>query len=81
MVRQGLLSTLALRSRNDSYGDRQHPKTLITPVEAAEILHLSRSRLMHLKHKLPHVKIGEHKQGRVLFIKETLIEAYNNINC
>lgn len=52
---------------------------LVTPSEAARILCISRSRVYHLKHKLPHVKSGDNKQGRVLFIKDKLIEAYTSL--
>lgn len=51
----------------------------VTPIEAAKILHLSRSRLMHLKHKFPHIKSGDYKQGRVLFLKDKLIDTYRNL--
>ena len=51
----------------------------ITINEAAEILHLSISRVYHLRHKLPHIKCGGTKQARILFIRDKLIEAYQNI--
>jgi len=47
--------------------------------EAAEILHLSVSRLYHIKNKLPHIKGGVSRQSRILFIRNELIEAYKNI--
>jgi len=50
-----------------------------TVADAARILHLSPSRIYHIRHKLPHVKCGSSKQSRVLFIRDKLIEAYENI--
>ena len=47
--------------------------------EAAEILHLSISRVYHLKNKLPHIKCGNSPQSRILFIKDKLLEAYQNM--
>jgi hypothetical protein len=51
----------------------------ITPADAARILHLSVSRIYHLRNKLPHIKCGFSKQSRVLFIRSKLIESYQNI--
>jgi hypothetical protein len=40
--------------------------------------HLCKAALRKLKDKLPHVKQGNSKQGRLLFVKEGLMEAYLN---
>ena len=53
---------------------------LITVKEAAQILNLSEDYVRKIKDKLPHVKQGNSKQGRILFVKEGLMDAYlNNI--
>lgn len=51
----------------------------ITVNEAAQILRLSISRVYHLKNKLPHIKCGSSKKSRILFIRDQLITAYQNI--
>jgi hypothetical protein len=41
---------------------------------------LSEDYVRKIKDKLPHVKQGNSKQGRILFVKEGLMDAYlNNI--
>lgn len=47
-----------------------------TAEEAAKILHISRSRVYHLKNKLTHIKQGKNKQGRVLFRVDRLLDDY-----
>ena len=51
---------------------------LITVKEAAETLNLSEDYVRKIKDKLPHVKQGNNNQGRLLFVKEGLMEAYLN---
>jgi len=51
----------------------------ISVAEAAEILSLSISRVYHIKNKLPHIKCGNKKQSRILFVRDELLEAYQNI--
>ena len=51
---------------------------LITVKEAAETLNLSEDYVRKIKDKLPHVKQGNSKQGRILFVKEGLMDAYLN---
>ena len=51
---------------------------LITVKEAVETLNLSEDYVRKIKDKLPHVKQGNSKQGRLLFVKEGLMEAYLN---
>ena len=46
--------------------------------EAARILDVTPNYLRSMKHKFPHVKIGSHNQGRVLFKKSELLKNYTN---
>ena len=55
-----------------------NPLLCITVKEAAETLNLSEDYVRKIKDKLPHVKQGNSKQGRLLFVKEGLMEAYLN---
>lgn len=52
---------------------------LITVADAARILNLSPSRIYHIRHKLPHIKCGDKQQSRVLFLRDKIVEAYQNI--
>lgn len=44
--------------------------------EAASILRVSPDRMRHLKDKFPHIKVGENDQGKLLFLKRSLLERY-----
>ena len=58
--------------------DEAKEPELITVKEAAETLNLSEDYVRKIKDKLPHVKQGNSKQGRILFVKEGLMDAYLN---
>ena len=58
--------------------DETKEPELITVKEAAETLTLSEAYVRKIKDKLPHVKQGNNKQGRILFVKEGLMDAYLN---
>ena len=49
--------------------DETKEPELITVKEAAETLNLSEAYVRKIKDKLPHVKQGNNKQGRILFVK------------
>ena len=49
----------------------------VTAQEAADILHISRSRLYHIKDRLTHRK-GNTPQSQILFRKDTLVDDYMN---
>lgn len=49
---------------------------MVTTEEAARILNISPSRLRHIKDRFPHIKNGGNKQGKLLFIRDALIEKY-----
>ena len=58
--------------------DEAKEPELITVKEAAETLNLSEDYVRKIKDKLPHVKQGNSKQGRILFVKEGRMDAYLN---
>lgn len=47
---------------------------LINSTEAAKVLGISRSRLYHLLDEIPHIKLGDTKQSRLLFDPNELFE-------
>ena len=44
--------------------------------EAASILKISPDRMRRLRNKFPHVKAGGNNQGRLLFLKSSLMRNY-----
>ena len=69
---------MRLAAKMKQGGTQKSRPKMLTAAEAAEVLHISVSRLYHIKDRLPHIKQGEKPQGRLLFFEETLIEAYLN---
>lgn len=51
---------------------------ILTSKEAAEYLGISSDYLRKIKDKLPYEKQGENSQGRLLFRRKGLLEAYLN---
>ena len=50
----------------------------ISRKDAAALIGVSEDYVRKIKDRLPHVKQGSNNQGRLLFIKEGLMEAYLN---
>ena len=44
--------------------------------EAARLLGLSPNYLRSMKNKFPHVKVGDNRQGRILFKRSELLASY-----
>ena len=51
---------------------------LISCKEAATLIGVSEDYVRKIKDRLPHVKQGNNNQGRLLFVREGLLEAYLN---
>lgn len=49
---------------------------MVDSTEAARILGISRNYLLMIKERFNYVKIGENKQSRILFNRQTLLEEY-----
>lgn len=49
---------------------------MVNSNEAAAILGVSRNYLLSIKDRFNYIKIGENKQSRIFFKKETLFEEY-----
>lgn len=58
--------------------DETKEPELITVKEAAALIGVSEDYIRKIKDRLPHVKQGNNNQGRLLFVKEGLMEAYLN---
>ena len=57
----------ASKPENDEYVDSR---------EAARILDVTPNYLRSIKDKFPHKKVGNHSQGRVMFLKAALLTNY-----
>lgn len=49
---------------------------MVSTREAAAILHISPGRMRQIAGRFPHVKQGNSRQGKLLFVKDALIENY-----
>ena len=59
--------------------EKEQPQPeLISCKDAATLIGVSEDYVRKIKDRLPHVKQGSNNQGRLLFIKEGLMEAYLN---
>lgn len=67
-----------IAAKMKSSGKQKEQPKLITAAQAAELLHISVSRIYHIKDKLRHIKQGNKPQGRLLFFEATLVEDYMN---
>ena len=56
----------------------QEEPEMISCKAAAAYLGISEDYLRKIKDRLPHVKQGNNNQGRLLFVKKGLMEAYLN---
>ena len=49
---------------------------MVDSKEAARMIGVSPAYMRQLKDRIPHVKAGQHKQGRILFRKADVISAF-----
>ena len=54
-------------------------KEMVTAAEAAHILGVTPVYMRQIKDRFPHIKVGNHRQGRVLFSKADLLESYARV--
>lgn len=46
----------------------------VTTQEAARILHITPGRLLHIADRYPHIKVGDSRNGRLLFERKHLLQ-------
>ena len=54
----------------------QTPTEMVPVSEAARILGISEDHMRRIKDKVPHIKNGNNKQGRLLFVRDALLKEY-----
>lgn len=55
---------------------KEEKAEMVGAPEAARILGISRNYLLSIKDRFNYIKVGENKQSRIFFKKETLFEEY-----
>lgn len=55
---------------------KEEKPEMVGAPEAAKILGISRNYLLSIKDRFNYIKVGENKQSRIYFKKETLFEEY-----
>lgn len=53
---------------------------MVSTEEAAKILGITADRMRHIKDKFPHVKAGDSKQAKLLFVRSSLLSSYSQSN-
>ena len=56
------------------YAEKLKPTEMVGVKEAARILGISEGRMREIKDKFPHIKSGYYQQGRLLFVRSSLLE-------
>ena len=56
--------------------DSQNLPKMVSTREAAAILGITPGRMRQIAERFPHIKQGEHKQGKLLFVRDALLENY-----
>ena len=52
------------------------PVEMVPVSVAARILGISEDHMRRIKDKFPHIKNGNNKQGRLLFVRDSLLKEY-----
>ena len=52
------------------------PVEMVPVSVAARILGISEDHMRRIKDKFPHIKNGNNKQGRILFVRDALLKEY-----
>ena len=69
-------ATIVVRLLKKHNSDDAKTPVMVSTREAAAILHISPGRMRQIAGRFPHVKQGNSKQGKLLFVKDALIENY-----
>ena len=78
--KEDIAAIVVERLSNSKYNkaQRKEEKELIGVREAAEICGITTYHIRKIKDRLPHVKVGDHQQGRLMFYRDSLLEHYLN---
>lgn len=72
-----LLAKEVVKEMRRTEQEKPQPE-LISSKETAALIGVSEDYIRKIKDRLPHVKQGNNNQGRLVFVKEGLMEAYLN---
>ena len=62
--------------RKDMQKELAKEPEMVSTEDAAKILSITPRRLRELKDRFPHIKSGENKQGKLLFVRDALLREY-----
>lgn len=65
-----------VRMLEKSNVDNGKNPVMVSTKEAAAILNISPGRMRQIAGRFPHIKQGNSKQGKLLFVKDALIDNY-----
>ena len=71
-----LASKVAYLVYNRIKKDMEKEPEMVSTAEAAAILKISQDRMRRIKDRFPHIKQGDGKQGKLLFVRNSLLESY-----
>ena len=71
-----LSEKVADKVMNRISGVNTAPDEMVDSKEAARMIGVCPAYMRRLKDRIPHVKVGLHKQGRILFRKADIISAF-----
>ena len=69
-------ATIVVRLLKKHKNDDGNSPVMVSTKEAAAILHISPGRMRQIAGRFPHIKQGNSKQGKLLFVKDALIDNY-----
>ena len=61
---------------SDLEKSEEAPVEMVPVSVAARILGISEDHMRRIKDKFPHIKNGNNKQGRLLFVRDALLKEY-----
>lgn len=56
--------------------EKEELPDMVSTKEAAAILQITPGRMRQIAHRFPHLKQGDSKQGKLLFVRKALLEHY-----
>ncbi len=69
-------AVIVMQKLKKAQKESQNLPKMVSTREAAAILGITPGRMRQIAERFPHIKQGEHKQGKLLFVRDALLENY-----
>ncbi|MGN1260486.1 MAG: hypothetical protein ACI4UC_05195 [Alloprevotella sp.] len=69
-------AVIVMQKLKKAQKESQNLPKMVSTREAAAILGITSERMRQIAERFPHIKQGEHKQGKLLFVRDALLENY-----